>query len=1136
MIENILNDPNRGSIFSRNHLSNEILSKIPADALPNLSMDYYSQGDSIYKKFKAKNLQYRSVYPVLTVDLIREYVHWIDWDNLSKNRSLEDEVLIEFNDKFEWFMVGKQQVLSPNVYANAAEHINWSIVSEYQPLTEDIIDQNINAINWSSLSKNYYLTTQMIIKYWGKLNSYYLFNRFSIDHNWDEYQQKEETSNWFPSPVKIDYDLFINELIKQGLFSNEESKKHFTIARKTPINDDTAAKLLNRIELDHLLENGLLSEQFLRSIALKFNDAQWKIISKHQVLSESFIREYAKSLGWNEIIDNQILSPSFGLSMKSYIVSSESLKRYVMNHEVSSELSAELIGKVDWFTISKYANLSEDFIDTYHNELDWRFLVRYQTLTDELIIKYSEKIRWKLASRHQVLSEPVLRKFASKLHWPRVSQFQSLSEAFINDFGKRLKWNVMSKWQQLPESMIASNADKVNWDAIARFQTLTNEFIESYSDNLNLLHLSRNPNIDVTYINQRREMNSILLEENYDRILLSYALKNIVVSEDFIEDHWSDISAFSDVVFNYQPLSEDFVIKHIEYITESNAGVLFLNNLSEEFVSTFIDSGQLLSWIRINSHSFRGELDQVAHFPESVIVHATTKNESYGLNIGILHILDRIKFSWQHLRYYEDQFRFSQSFTFGYEPEFYEDIIEYYNWNASFKVKDITGFVADYPEYIPWDVVSEQKNLPVTFLRKYKDNVVWDLVCINTKMPLDVIHEFIDKVNLSKLRSTGFYKKNDLKDIEKAKKHYLPTVKIPTTVEDFTEILRHTSRNQSLEDIENTDDGNATNYSDEDEPFTDEVIYSYSLGLLFVEKEMLPFTDITKLTELIGEYGLQNQRAFLNRGTDNEETPPTYFVNSNPQAVQPHQVIEFDWNDVNEYRQVKVHYVYWSTGEPLVGSRIYTGKYEIMVIPKRIPLEYNLILRGGSHTNVTQVESNKIDDHILNKPINELAVSDKLKNQLVISGFNTVGDLMQASEEKIHTIKGISTKNTKQYKELESAMIELGLGLRKPVAYVISSQISTMDIHQVVTESKAVMANEIDWEGFLKYHQQDSLTVVKINSTELKKYKIYDLYSLDGIADIYTFEQQKDQGKVLALLEEYKSQNLIAVPIFIAEA
>lgn len=420
---------------------------------------------------------------------------------------------------------------------------------------------------------------------------------------------------------------------------------------------------------------------------------------------------------------------------------------------------------------------------------------------------------------------------------------------------------------------------------------------------------------------------------------------------------------------------------------------------------------------------------------------------------------------------------------------------------------------------ISWEIVSGWYHLPLSFILKFKDYLHWDLVCSKTKLPLDLIYELIGKVDLSKLGKATFYSSSELENIKLAKR-YIAT----TPISDLKKMFRFGTRNQVSESYASRDGDSAI----------DEIEYSYSLGLLFLEKEMLPFTDITKLIEIVGEHGLYNERAFIKRGSDSEETLPTYFVNSTPQAVQSHQVIEFDWSNATEYRQVKVHYVNWSTRQPVVGSIIYTGKHGIMVIPQNIPLECNLILRGGTFS-VPQVESQEIDNDIFMTPINELAVSDKLKNELVSSGFKTVGDLMQTSEEKIHSIKGLRSKSTKSYAELESAMIELGLGLRKPVAYVISSQISTMDIHQVINESKGVLANEIDWQEFLNYHRIDSLAVIRINSIELKKYIVYDLLSLDGIADVHNFDEQIDPSKVLALLEEYKSQNLIAVPIFIAE-
>ena len=1127
LIKNILTASNIHKIIDSYsyYLSTNELAKIPANLLKKYRGNGHFTAEFIDQHAKDLNWKNSSIYKYLTSDLIRKYNKKINWEYLSSYTTLDEEIMIEFQNQLNWRIVCEKQLLTPRVYAEASKRIDWYYASELQPLTEAVIDQNLSKINWMGFSYNKYLTIDIILKYWGKFNPYGLFDRFSIEKTIKRRDVKP-ISKLFPPPIIIDYDLLIDALITEGIFPEVKYNEKFTIIPKTPINDDTAAKLLGRIDFDHLIENGLLSDKFLISVLPKFKGSHWKIISEHQQLTESFILEYASSLDWDKVIAHQKISPSLEESIKSYLTSPKLLKRYLTLHKVSSALSNDLVGKVDWLTISKYGNLSEEFIDTYHNELDWRFLVRYQTLTESLITKYSEKIRWKLACRHQLLSEAILRKFSDQLNWPRVSQFQELSESFMTDFAKQLKWDVMSQWQNLSEKLILDNAAKVNWEFIARFQSLSNSFIDQHLDQLSLLQLSRNPNVDALHIQQIREKNSKLLQENYDQINLFSALQNLVVSEDFIEQHWEDISGFSFHLSKSQSLSESFLLKHLDHFTDLNEGDIFQINLSEEFYLSYLDSGRS---IRLSKYG-----NQAVILPESVLTYALSLNKSLIGHTDVYQVLDRIKYSWKELRYYEHQF--SQHENYFYDAEFFEDIIEYFNWKSSFKVKDIIDLVEDYPEYIRWDVVSSQKEIPIEFIRKYKDYLFWDEVCSHSKLTLDLIYELIDILQPAKLKSSGFYSEKELKEIEKAKKEFVPNIKIPSTVDDFKEILRRASNKPSVASnpaipLSAVDD---EDYDEDDEDSSWDHEYSYSLGMMFIETEMLQQTDISKLVELNGEAGYYNKLAFTKLGTDNNVPPVKYFINSSIQAIQPHQVVDFDWTKATDISQIKVQYVYWSTGQPIEGSKIYNGKFETMVIPEHLPLNYRLIV-GGNRISVKQVESTKVSNEILNKSINELSISAKLKAELMDwAGLRTVGELLQASEEKIQSIKGLSSKTTKTYTELESAMIELGLGLRKPIAYVKPSQISSMDIQQAVKESNGVIANEIDWVEFLNYHQEDSISIVKIHSSELKKHKVYDLFSLDGIADVHRFHKSEND-KILEFLEVYQSPDFIFVPIYIAE-
>ena len=74
------------------------------------------------------------------------------------------------------------------------------------------------------------------------------------------------------------------------------------------------------------------------------NDKDWKCISKHQQLSEDFIREFADKVYWDYISARQQLSEDF---------------------------MREFADKVDWKCISIFQHLSEAFIREFADKVDW---------------------------------------------------------------------------------------------------------------------------------------------------------------------------------------------------------------------------------------------------------------------------------------------------------------------------------------------------------------------------------------------------------------------------------------------------------------------------------------------------------------------------------------------------------------------------------------------------------------------------------------------------------------------------------------------------------------------------------------------------------------------------------------------
>ena len=143
----------------------------------------------------------------------------------------------------------------------------------------------------------------------------------------------------------------------------------------------------------------------------------WRLISKHQSLSEDFIREFKD--------------------------------------------------RVDWVSISSYQHLSEDFIREFKDRVDWDSISANQHLSEDFIREFEDKVEWECISECQHLSEDFIREFTDRVCWYNISTYQRLSEDFIREFKDRVDWDWIAKYQRLSKNFIREFKDDIYIGLIA---------------------------------------------------------------------------------------------------------------------------------------------------------------------------------------------------------------------------------------------------------------------------------------------------------------------------------------------------------------------------------------------------------------------------------------------------------------------------------------------------------------------------------------------------------------------------------------------------------------------------------------------------------------------------------------------
>ena len=94
------------------------------------------------------------------------------------------------------------------------------------------------------------------------------------------------------------------------------------------------------------------------------NDVNWTLISKHQKLSEDFIREFKDEVAWTRISSYQ---------------------------KLSEEFIREFQDKVYWSHISSYQKLSESFIREFKDKVYWDNISDIQKLSDNFCKEFNLK-------------------------------------------------------------------------------------------------------------------------------------------------------------------------------------------------------------------------------------------------------------------------------------------------------------------------------------------------------------------------------------------------------------------------------------------------------------------------------------------------------------------------------------------------------------------------------------------------------------------------------------------------------------------------------------------------------------------------------------------------------------------------
>lgn len=142
----------------------------------------------------------------------------------------------------------------------------------------------------------------------------------------------------------------------------------------------------------------------------------------------------------------------------------------------------------DWYAISwKRKKMSANFLKKHAKKLYWPWVCEYCKMDTKTLRKLDKnfgKKEWYYISRYQKLDEDFIRDYADKLDWGVLSQKQKMNMSMIRENVDNINWGEVCSKRKLSEDFMEEHLDKLNWSAVCDHQRMSDKFIIRHKDKI----------------------------------------------------------------------------------------------------------------------------------------------------------------------------------------------------------------------------------------------------------------------------------------------------------------------------------------------------------------------------------------------------------------------------------------------------------------------------------------------------------------------------------------------------------------------------------------------------------------------------------------------------------------------------
>lgn len=229
------------------------------------------------------------------LDNHKHYVTDFYWSAITEILDLDEYMIKKYNHIIDWSKIWKNPSIIP--YIDKYEHlIDFEMLSYNTGLTEELLDKYKDKLNWKTVSRMLPLNVYLIEKYKDKIEwGWYLSYNYSIDQDVLEKYSDELGS------LRV---IFTEYLSVDFIERNFDSLNISKISSCENLTREFIEKYIDRLDMYYLSSNACFTLDLVEKYIHKVN---WNRLGRNPNLTLEFINKHIEKLSRTELCYNEFL-------------------------------------------------------------------------------------------------------------------------------------------------------------------------------------------------------------------------------------------------------------------------------------------------------------------------------------------------------------------------------------------------------------------------------------------------------------------------------------------------------------------------------------------------------------------------------------------------------------------------------------------------------------------------------------------------------------------------------------------------------------------------------------------------------------------------------------------------------------